>query len=121
MKAFSLSSRRIVASLLIAKILFDAAFTALRALDTAAIIVAASAIVACTLLAAVAVRSTPHSGLELLAFIVAALVISVSWGAAPVALGVLTHLPALVAAVAFGTMALMLRTIAALERTKNRQ
>ncbi|MDY0912414.1 hypothetical protein [Rathayibacter festucae] len=121
MQAFYLSSRRIIASLLIASILFDAAFSALRALDTAAIIVMADAIVACPLLAAVAARSTPHSGLELLAFVVAALVISVSWGAAPVALGVLTHLPALVAAVAFATMALMLRTITAMERTKNRQ
>ena len=121
MQAFYLSSRRIVASLLIAMILFDAAFTALRALDTAAIIVAAYAIVATALLASVAARPTRHLGVDLSAFIVAALAISVSWGAAPVTLGVLTHLPALVGAVAFATMALMLRTVAAAAGTKNRR
>jgi phosphoglycerol transferase MdoB-like AlkP superfamily enzyme len=119
MQAFYLSSRRIIASLLIAMILFDAGFTALRALDTAAIIVVADAIVTCPLLAAVAARSTRHSGLDLLAFLIAALAISVSWGAAPVALGVLAHLPALVAAVAFATMALMLRTLAAMAGTED--
>lgn len=120
MQAFYLSSRRIVASLLIAMILFDTAFTALRAPHTAAIVVAAYAIVAAALLASVAVRPTQHLGVDLSAFIVAALAISVSWGAAPVSLGALTHLPALVAAVAFATMALMLRTDAA-AGTKNRR
>lgn len=120
------SSRRIVAVLLSAVLVIFAVLTALRALDAggavdaATIVVTAAALVAGALLVAVAVRSTPQFGLDVLAFLVAALAIGVSWGAGALEPGILIYLPALVVAVAFATMALMLRTEAGAALTKDR-
>jgi hypothetical protein len=120
MQTLYASSRRIVASLLIAALLIFAVLTALRALDTAAIVVIAGAFVACVLLAVVAARTTPRFGLDMLAFLVAALAIGVSWGSAVLEPGLLIYLPPLVVGVAFATMALTLRTEARAAVTKDR-
>ncbi|MCJ1685526.1 hypothetical protein [Rathayibacter sp. VKM Ac-2927] len=120
MQTLYTSMRRIVAALLIVLLLIVSALTALHALDTPAIIVVAGALVAGALLASVAVRRTPMFGLDMLAFLSAALAISVSWGSGVLEPGFLIHLPALISAIAFATMALMLRTEAGAAVTKDR-
>ena len=126
MQTLYASSRRMVASLLIAVLTVYALLTVLRdldtsgALDTGAIVVIATAVLAAALLAVVAAQSAPRFGFDMVAFLLAAIAVAVSWGAAALEPGFLIYLPAVIVAIAFATMALMLRTEAGAAVTKDR-
>lgn len=114
------SSRRVVAAVLIAVLVTSAVLSALRGVDTSAIVVIASAVVASLLLVVVIAGPKPRFGVEMLAFLVCALAVAVSWGAAVLEPGYLVYLPPLVVAIGFATIALMLRTEAGAAETEDR-
>lgn len=120
MQTIYANSRRIVAALLIAALCTFAVLGALQGVDTSALVVIASALVASLLLVAVIAGPKPRFGVETLAFLVCALAVAISWGASPLEPAYLVYLPPLVVAIGFATIALMLRTEAGAARTKDR-
>lgn len=121
MQTIYASTRRLIAALLIVALVVYGVVSALRGFDTTALVVIGSVGVASILLlVAVVTRSRPRFGLDMLAFLATGLAVAVSWGSASIEPGFLVFLPALVVAVAFATMALMLRTEAGAVVTSDR-
>lgn len=120
MQTTYLTVRRIVAAMLIAVLLIYAVLTALHGLDTAAIVVIGSALIASLILVAVVARPRPRLGIDTFAFLLCAFAIAVSWGASALEPAYLVHLPPLIVAIGFATIALMLRTEAGAATTKDR-
>lgn len=120
MQTIYANSRRIVAAVLTAVLITLAVLSALQGLDTSALVVIASVAVASLLLVMVIAGSKTRFGVEILAFLVCAFALAVSWGASALEPAYLIHLPPLVVAIGFATIALMLRTEAGAAATKDR-
>lgn len=120
MQTFYARTRRIVAALLIPALVVYAALALAGGLKAAALVSAGATIVAILPLCFVIATSRPRFGLDTLAFLTGGISVAVCWGASGLGAGYLTYLPAIVVAIGFATMGLMLRTEASVARTKDR-
>lgn len=113
-------TRRVVAVMLIAALALFTAFSFLGGPRMPAIVSSLAAVCAVIPLILVAALRRRRLSLDTVAFLAAALASGVNWGASTTTAGYLTYLPALIAAIAYATVALALRVDEQSLTTRNR-